>query len=107
MTEKELRELDAFCAEHVMEYSAGIDADGNDVWYYDQGKSILMELWQPTVAPEDAMEVLKRCMVKTRTTLSTDTFEGNAVYNHERDTVGTAETLELAIVLFAKKIFSK
>jgi hypothetical protein len=98
MTQKELRELDAWVAENVIGWHlTDIDMTSEDYPRY-------------TTDHAAAMEVLKKCAFGNRITCwysdgtwNVDNLRGYASYEHEAQ----AETLELAICIFAKKLFSK
>lgn len=118
MSDQELRELDAWIAEHVMAYKRG----------HPGGCKV--EYWQPPpfkfgVIPVDrlprfttdqaaAMEVLKKCMEYVdghcqRSLVSVRPKEVALVTEFGAFTsyTGNADTFELAICLFAQKLFSK
>lgn len=126
MKENELRELDAFIAEHV--YGARIfeSERGSVVALFDANSDkervhiiVSKHPWDapsfnPTTDRAASMELLKKCVEKVREkqhAISIATREGRwcvcihpplgPCVNHE-----TALTLELAIALFAQKLFS-
>ena len=119
MTEKELRKLDAWIAEHVFEWTdieffqppCDVMEEPNLPFWRGVQKACL--LWQSvpcfTTDPAAAMMVLEKCFEKYYGIVIN--FEPNSKtfvcwYGHP--VVGTyAETLPLAICLFAKKLFSK
>lgn len=121
--DKELRELDAWIAEHVMGKRVfhAASSKGSDWWWnpYDQCVMTSPSEWsgterrsfKPTEYADDAMAVLKKCAEKVspwaiqlfcpRADMSegwTLTCPGIVVYE---------TTLELAICRFAQKLFSK
>lgn len=109
MTDAEKRELNEWIAKHVF----GLDAETD--WYVDRkaGCDVMMKSsWAPTEDEADAMKVLKKChtqcCVETGETANiANTKRGFFARSIYKDIVSEAETLELAICLFAKKIFSK
>lgn len=117
LTEKELRELDAWIAEHVMELKKSdtqVDCDsfklsGNgDVWIRKEMLSPIQK-FRPTTNPADAFEVLKRCAIRAEGSIHIAVI-GDYFNIACRDTKPNDfmdPTLELAICLFAKKLFTK
>lgn len=125
MTTKELRALDAWIAEHVfgckvhhvesgvfggVDYEDCIHCTGKhpDLRRWDGEKSYS---WKPTTDPAAAMEVLKKCAEKTDQ-MSIVECIGDWVVTHgdgndPTTPDGEGKTLELAICLFAQKLFSK
>ena len=108
-TEKELRELDAWIYKHVMKFlnSDFRDENSNELWNHHKAFS-------PTTDPAAAMLVLERCVEKNdlydaivvsfnnnQWIVSSFCNEANEIKEQE----GVAETLPLAICLFAKKLF--
>lgn len=91
MNNQELRELDAWIAEHVMKPSMPLSG------------------FRPTICPADAMEVLKKCATESSGYQIQIDYDksGWAVGRGGEGLHSTAETLELAIALFSKKLFSK
>lgn len=118
MTDTEKRELDAWIAERVMGWKLDkmIWWSRNDI---DKTQSIAWEGdFRPTTDPAATMEVLKRCAEKLEVINSSialgqqfDELVEDRLFwfvSHERTKeVTEAETLELAICLFAKKLFTK
>lgn len=104
MTEQELRELDAWIAEHVMGWRSGFDADGKEVWIRGPQDFIEKSEWVPA-DDAAAMAVLEKCIER----------EGSAViyagpdggYIMCSDDIGDTHghTLPTCICLFAKKLF--
>jgi hypothetical protein len=133
VSETELRELDAWIAENVMgwelakdEYHARMSlsksyciSSDKTVCFGHQGQ---FSLFKPTTNPAAAMELLKKCgeqgILKGEFKLPVSIFRRGDLQwvvsencedapEHEFYIVVEAETLELAICLFAKKLFTK
>lgn len=132
MTDKQLRELDAWIAEHVMGWKRVekfVDLSSSHFNVRDDGE-VLAYGWPenlgitfaPTTDPAAAMAVLEKCaekayacIQKTRPGDSTlDRVHGH--YNvrkldrtgmWEPGIIANAKTLPLAICLFAKKVFAR
>lgn len=116
MSAEEKRELDDYCAEKVMDWWRGIDADGNVVWYGKNRFMLKRSEWEPTVDDADAMAVLRKCAEKCTVTVECGINVNNdwqamvARLNQEgkktvEDFCTCAPTLPLAICLFAKKLY--
>lgn len=120
-TEQELRELDAWIAEHVMGWKAR-KLNRRDLINHLMppqsitdgfGKYDADPMFQTNVTgvpnyttePAAAMEVLKKCMDMAVVTLFEKAKGGYEVRWQQMS--ASAETLELAICLFAKKLFTK
>jgi|SRR6267154_317127 len=121
MTTTEQRELDAWIETIVF------NSQANRVTIKDGRKTVGVEFYDGirnpirhyTTDPAAAMEVLKKCQIESRKRgdpISIDLTHGNAscvsLQILEQDSYFTeldceAETLELSICLFAKKLFSK
>lgn len=120
VTEKELRELDAWIAEHVMglklchripailqpdEYVLSIPSKIVRAKF----SSNETKNFEPTTNPADAMAVLMKCAEKTESSncIHVGLLEKEWIVGHTFSNIGVeAQTLELAICLFAKKLFS-
>ncbi len=106
MKPNELRELDNYLATHVMGWTWDGHAAG--VWREYRNGPMATPSFQPTTDPADAMEVLTKCMKQTA---AITLFE-----HHSEIFIGTddteidvkikADTLELAICQFAKRLFT-
>lgn len=113
MNEKELRELDAWIAVHVMRYIPVIrPADSTypvlKYWIDGAGLEILQPQFSPTSDEGSAMQVLKRCREIVSVALPAGGSTGVMVQDLDKKSrYAIAETLELAICLFAKKLFTK
>lgn len=139
MSEKELRELDAWIAEHVFNYvwardTAWIRSDFPRGSMFRKGTKCLVEKvckelsWSKLTGGEAfapdryhhvphystnaaaAMMVLEKCLSKVRDLTMAEyedleSFNGYRVYGRSGEAI--AETLPLAICLFAKKLFCK
>lgn len=127
MTTEELRELDAWIAEHVMGWTllkqwkesdaifyTGFPPDKASQYYAKQSQCD-PEIPCPTTDPAAAFEVLKRCVERLGHKFISVGF-GNGLFhvdNMRSSTPGIDEiavkapTLELAICLFSKQLFSK
>lgn len=123
-TEKELRELDAWIAEHVMEWPVSRNAHGNLVAVDFNGLHLCIEhvygavgpMFQPSTDPAAAMQVLEKCINEQRRLnagdscffISKDGAEfwlRTVVNNQHLD--GSSQSLPLAIGLFARQLFRK
>lgn len=113
MTAKELRGLDVWIAEYVMGYrlresngrmEVELPTDEGSKWC---GLNLIQNY---STDPAAAMEVLKRIIqISKKTVCQGVCTEGFQVYHggaYYIKTVVTAETLELAIALFSKKLFA-
>ena len=116
MTDKELRELDAWIAEHVMGWrKVGLLANfiagtflcntSADCLAHDWKKESRISTWKPTTDTAAAMEVLKKCLSVQTEIHICQHWEGTYGIIGRHDVVG--ETFELAICLFAKTLFTK
>lgn len=119
-TEKELTELDAFCAEHVMgwrkvgclrDYCSGsflCNTDA-DVLAFD----FPQRTFKPTTDPAAAMKVLERCCEIEHDDATVEickTSGGWRILNRDRSknmSTVFSSTLPLTICLFAKNLFDK
>ncbi len=137
MTETEMRELDAWIAEHVFGKkvhkgenlvfgSAGI---GRDDFIYSTGKHPTVRMWceemsfswSPTSESSAAMQVLEKCATKLdcedmRIGFCTGNWSIQSVYREDPGADGrikvwalppAKQTLPIAICLFARKLFEK
>lgn len=112
MSEKELRELDAWIAEHVMGW-----VRASEIENAREGKSFFAgqtRTWarigkpfSPTTDPAAAMQVMERCIHTDDVVIYKTVNEKYGVRSDITDMAIDAETLPLAICLFAKKLFSK
>lgn len=127
MTETELRELDAFCAEFVMEWLkvAGPDRlDHNGRYCTDSngdvivhGPRMTLRKFQPTTSPADALAVLAKCVERLgfdRVITFGQTADGSYFMNHSNADWDSesfcsieADTMPLLISRFSKQLFSK
>lgn len=115
-TEKELRELDAWIAEHVMGYKVRIRKPDSTYpalryWNKGDGFEILQAQFSPTTNPADAFEVLKKCYERAESFESgKDDSQGWYFFVDapiKAINASSHESLELAVCLFARKLFSK
>lgn len=119
MTTQELRELDAWIAEHVMGWKiTKYHCCGEQVERLKPSSGDLhanIRNYSPTTDPSAAMDVLKKCS-QMKFDVSINHFDAknlNLLIGLKEWSVLTigfeaqAETLELAICLFAKKLFTK
>lgn len=117
--DKELRELDAWIAEHVMGKSIkhAASAKSDDYWWNayggESGGCVMrgMECFAPTEKPSDAMAVLKKCVAENYDYgVEIEPCSGNeflvAGMKDEKYISAKAPTLELAICRFAQKLFT-
>lgn len=130
MKDTDTRELDAWIAEHVMGFEERPCYHGSAriegmTFYVANGRSVTGEASKGnhqfpkyTTDPAAAMEVLKKCGEHLAATdsaieLGQNLNKDGLIYwwvNHDRASASflcEAETLELAICLFAKKLFTK
>lgn len=122
MTTQQLRELDAWHAEFVMRYRKverwqELVAGSETFWIHPQDGLVLspakfshlMRRFRPTTNPADSMALLKKCAEKVDQISITHcgtwaVCEGDG--NHTEPVAeAEAETLELAIALFAKQLY--
>jgi Phage ABA sandwich domain len=124
MTKNELRKLDALIAEHVMGWK-----EVRFLSYYGKGKFMVSretgelmvydlkgESFSPTTDPAASMQVLQKCAEKDFPTVyksradesswCVDNLRIGSGINESTISI-SAPTLELAIALFAQKLFSK
>ena len=103
MTTQELRELDAWIAEHVMGWVPG---SMSGLWKI--GPSSFRN-FHPTLLAADAMDVLKKCAEKHAVWVGR--LEGNWALSltdsRELTHMTYGDTLEIAIAKFARAIFTK
>lgn len=103
MNSTELRQLDAWIAENVMGFSTLCkrmpDGKISDFIIGDGSR------FCPTIDPAAAMEVLKKCARKSCPLIQHGANE--VYYISSMVAKSEAPTLELAICLFAKKLFEK
>lgn len=101
MDTKEMRELDAWIAEHVMGWKISFRAGEVEIWRTPSGTAV----FHPTTDPAAAMEVLKKCGERACTTVYRTkgawVVTSSILVGAEAD----APTPELAICLFAKALF--
>lgn len=122
MTDKEMRELDAWIAEHVMGWrlsTRGGSWRSTDPGWIDSENELqrIQENWKPSTDPAAALEVLKKCADKSDMPIEIDRKRDNGgpwrvetgVLSQGLVAIAPRDqnTLELAICLFAKKLFSK
>lgn len=99
MNAKEMRELDAWIARNLFEW------DYSNFMWWKNHEIVAYNLPQFTISKADAMNVLEKCVEQSQLTMQkpgTHWQIWNRVNHHV-----TAETLPLAICLFAKKLFSE
>lgn len=111
LTTEQHAELNAFCATHVMGMERSQIADCWNAIAYPHSTSWLGD-FKPTTSPADAMAVLEKCadILPRKSICICKMADGYEVYNggsYYIKTVQKAETLPLAIVLFAKALFEK
>src|SRR5580693_7144670 len=117
MKEKELRELDAFCADNVMGWKSvsgtKLTIEKDEYFVHSTTGHVLhgnaSEPFCPTTDPASAMEVLKKCAETVIGAVEVyRTSEGKWVIQDDyNDPNQQSETIELAIVKFAKQLFTK
>lgn len=121
MTIEEMRELDTFCATNVMGWSecrSGMQSKSDptcDAWLLKTKRycTRFKYGWRPTKDAVDAMDVLKKCAEKCQHELAINAPTpklwgvGCIDWDTESTVKHEAETLELAICLFAKQLFRK
>lgn len=119
MSEMELRELDAWIAEHVMEWERGwsscaprgLECHEKTFEHYGlwvdptTGTQKRAHYFHPTTDPAAAMEVQRKLAERGG---NVETFKGGDGHYYATDTYDlkvSAPTLELAICLLARKIY--
>jgi len=136
MTATELRELDAWIAEHVMDWKPTFAVMKGDLYYrpgahgytrsiYEAGhyskedgekelvkgepmQLVPHERLKYTTNPAAAMQVLEKCIQKESQSPSIEYVDGEYVIpNPFDDGESASNTLSLTIALFAKKLFSQ
>ena len=108
MTGKELEELNVWISEHVMGWKPEQDlvqTGENGVIFTYRGPGPMHLFW-PTTNPGDAMEVLKKCAERGSVSIEHSKTYGWTVTTNEPGAYGYAATLESAISLFAKDLFT-
>jgi Phage ABA sandwich domain len=118
MTTTELRKLDAWIAEHVMGW---LRVNSNEKLDHPQRFNVLPDRiligqnmghriieYSPTTDPAAAMQVLEKCITgNTSIAINHGTTGWWVTDCDKKKNYAIAETLPLAICLFAKKLFSK
>lgn len=108
MTDKEMRELDAFIAEHVMGKTAISCNDPRptkgteDDYFVREWVDISRSLPFYTTDPSSAMEVLEKILPTYNGSVSIQATSNGKQYAVDST---IADTLPLAICLFAKQLF--
>lgn len=103
MTPTELRELDAWIAEHVLGYTYS----NHNLCCKKTGRFIQAGLPYYSSDPAAAMEVLKKCIAVIEDVHFGWHLERRCYFVWGDGEKEFAETLELSICLFAKKLFTK
>lgn len=118
MTNEQMRELDAWIAEHVMGWKLFRDGRNNIAAEMPTGETCIVTAnhpwdesdFSPTVDSAPAMEVLKKCVdvLYGCNSFSLEVFRNGNHWVVRHPIYGSphAPTLELAICLFAKQLFS-
>jgi len=107
MSEAEMRELDAWIAEHLFELKVAERRGGEVMMHYQTkgGKWMPMDWVAYTKSPADALAVLKRCTEKGRLTIYR---EGRYwLIENRTHLLSRAPTLEEAICIAAKALFDQ
>lgn len=107
MSDKELRELDAWIAVNVMGWKPW-DAYP-DTWLTGDNRddgSPTYRGFHPTVRSHEAMEVLRKCVDRWNIFIAGRGRDGDWIVSDLKKIRGNAETLELAICLAAKQLFA-
>lgn len=119
MTTKELHELDAWIAEHVMGWKQvkfincveGTFAISEVYGVAKHKRRNELEPFNPTTDPASAMMVIEKCGLRlSGTTIKIRLLCGNLswiVSSTVCDACGNAESLPLAITKFARKLYDK
>jgi hypothetical protein len=113
MSNEEMRALDAWIAEHVMGWTVSFHAGNITLWL--PTRTSTPRTFNATTDAADAMEVLRRCVLKVgeNDSVEINQVEGNSGFGwcaaraNGLTPYGEGATLELAICLFAKQLFSK
>ncbi len=109
MTETEMRELDAWIAEHVIGWSyevTGSDPTEDGYCWFDENRKFPCELPHYSTDPAAAMQVLEKCAERSAIMIIKDDGCVVAQINGKRLTAD-GPTLPLAICQFARKLFEK
>jgi hypothetical protein len=112
-TETELRAKDAFCATHVMGWELWIPDPDCPVYRTGDTDSPTQKWFKPTTKSASAMKVLQKCAEKSqgfrvciwKGATTGLFFCGEEIGSSDIINFVKAPTLELAIVLFAEKVF--
>jgi hypothetical protein len=116
MSKKEHQELNQWIAEHVMgwrDFKTGVYGAGapeREPTLHGTPptrKSGTFSIPNYTTDPAAAMEVLKKCAEKTKVSIFNHRAGGWQIESSNGMWFDEIETLELAIALFAKNLFSK
>ena len=105
MKDTEQNELNCWIAENVMSVVVGRQYMGKSSFWKDCNGKRLKEIPRYTTDPAVSMEVLKKCAEKTYVTVRC--HKRCWSISGSNGMVVEAETPELAIALFAKKLFTK
>ncbi len=118
MKDKERQELNCWIAKWVMGWKR-VESPSKIVrgkFFYNGGDTLIhygqaghnqLTNFKPTNDPAAAMEVLKKCASHSAVIITRPTTDSWRITTRTLSVCIEAETLELAIALFAKKIFSK
>lgn len=117
MTTEEMRALDAWIAEHVMNYKRGHPGGSKEEYWqpppYKFGVIPFEKVPHFTTDPAAALEVLNGCIKSNHGRIMIEDFGKDVVvgfWNSDHEHFygeAQAKTLELAICKFAKALFSK
>jgi hypothetical protein len=108
-TETELKELDAWIAEHVMGWELWIAAPDCPVYRTGDKDNPTQKWFKPTTKSSSAMMVLEKCCERLPLHVEIGKYGENwCVSRPDQDATEAviAPTLPLAICLFAKALFS-
>jgi hypothetical protein len=121
MSENELRELNAWIAEHVMGWHKVMSRGDNPFEYWDGSDGAYrIQTWRPTTDPAAAFAVLEKCQERLDCEdvvigFCTGTWCIRSIYRENPGAKGrinifalppSETSLPLAICLFAKQLFS-
>ncbi len=113
MTTTEHQELNSYLAKHVMAWKRHKFYNGKKKMplYWLEDGDVVNTQFHPTTDPSAAMGVLKKCLEKSGYGLIVDIHDDAGFSIEQRSPFNPhstgEETLELAICLFAKKLFSQ
>ena len=112
LTEQEIKELEAWIAEDVMEWTLFKHPVLKiDCWKTGEKDWMNKDFWKPHKVEAHALRVLKKCIKKAKESNHAielmEWKEGSVTLYSSNSLQASAPTLELTICLFAKELFGK